>query len=274
MFSILKTTDLIHNINSPTLFRCEYRSPDKFLSRNIRFKVEIIEENINKPSSQIDNKQQNIQAYKILFTLMTGSSRQFQQICKHICQLVSSHNYLSIQQRNLRQQQQKQVQLQAQQQQQSQLQSSNNNTNIISNSINHVLQQQQQPTQLTFNNNNNNNTPMSRRNSNVSSNTNCTLNTPSPSTSSSTSSTSSTGSTNASPMIHLQQHTSPLPIITNIESSNNTNNSINNVNKARISSNSTLNSSNINSNNFLFHNQYQQLQQKNSYQIPQGIHLL
>lgn len=138
--AFLSTQDLIHNINNPSLFRCEYRSPDKFLARNVRFKVEIIVEHNNNTSNQspnnnsvltnninINNKltndnnnnntstiQQN-QSYKILFTLINGSTKQFHQLCKHICSLISmnystTHGHHRQQQQRLLQQQQQQSQ--------------------------------------------------------------------------------------------------------------------------------------------------------------------
>ncbi len=56
--------------------------------------------------------------YKILFTLLSGSTRQFHQLCKHICMLIgnntnyiNSHTHQSRQQQRLQQQQQQQQQL-------------------------------------------------------------------------------------------------------------------------------------------------------------------
>ncbi|CAF0723631.1 unnamed protein product [Brachionus calyciflorus] len=123
--AFLSTQDLIHNINSPLLFRCEYRSPDKFLARNVRFKVEIITDmsqngsssstsstssassastqssailtnniNINNQAKKSDGTSVNSSpaaqtTFKILFTLINGSTKQFHQLCKHICALIS-----------------------------------------------------------------------------------------------------------------------------------------------------------------------------------------
>jgi hypothetical protein len=87
--AFLSTQDLIHNINSPMLFRCEYRSPDKFLARNVRFKVEIIIDNNSNASNtngQVLTNNININnqlnksetstnpTFRILFTLINGKS--------------------------------------------------------------------------------------------------------------------------------------------------------------------------------------------------------
>ena len=149
-FILLKTQDLIHNINNPSLFRCEYRSPDKFLARNVRFKVEIIivdpaniqtntiaasvvpqspqplinnavsntnpilSNNINLLNNNSNSKTNTSSnsSYKILFTLINGSTKQFHQLCKHICNLISM-NYSQVHSQHHRQQQQ-QLQLQQQ----------------------------------------------------------------------------------------------------------------------------------------------------------------
>lgn len=97
--AFLSTSDLIHNINSPNLFRCEYRSPDKFLSRNVRFKVEIIQDSCL-PTTPTAN---SYQTYKIHFTLMSGSTKQFLNLCQHIVNLISTNQYASQlrQQRNI-----------------------------------------------------------------------------------------------------------------------------------------------------------------------------
>jgi len=148
--AFLSTQDLIHNINSPSLFRCEYRSPDKFLARNVRFKVEIlpdttanannlvnganvlttnmnsinISNNMNNTTSSTNGNSAQLattptttQSYKILFTLINGSTKQFHQLCKHICSLISL-NYSSIYGQRNRQAVQQQQQLQQQQPQQ------------------------------------------------------------------------------------------------------------------------------------------------------------
>jgi hypothetical protein len=92
-FKFLKfkqTTDLTHNINnnSPNSFRCEYRATDKFLQRNVKFRVEILLDNQIK--QQHEHQQIQQQQYKLVFTLTSGSSRQFQNLCLHICQLIST----------------------------------------------------------------------------------------------------------------------------------------------------------------------------------------
>lgn len=98
--AFLSTQDLIHNINSPMLFRCEYRSPDKFLARNVRFKVEILvsnpaggaqtssaastpgtpssngplTNNINISNNAASQPAQANPTFRILFTLINGLS--------------------------------------------------------------------------------------------------------------------------------------------------------------------------------------------------------
>ncbi len=142
--AFLSTQDLIHNINSPSLFRCEYRSPEKFISRNVRFKVEILTENNNNASTTSNNANVNTNgstvltnnininngqtlslpnpSYKILFTLLSGSTRQFHSLCKHICMLIGNNTTYnnssahSQRQARLHQQQLKQQQQQQQQQ--------------------------------------------------------------------------------------------------------------------------------------------------------------
>lgn len=131
---------MIHNINNPLLFRCEYRSPDKFLARNVRFKVEIIIDsngqngnasastsstssassastqssavltnniNINNQAKKTETTTLTQTRFKILFTLINGSTKQFHQLCKHIRTLISMNysniNNQSRQQRNAQQ---------------------------------------------------------------------------------------------------------------------------------------------------------------------------
>jgi len=53
-------------------------------------------------------------SYKIVFTLINGSTKQFHQLCKHICNLISM-NYSQVHSQHHRQQQQQQLQLQQQQ---------------------------------------------------------------------------------------------------------------------------------------------------------------
>ena len=145
---------MIHNINNPSLFRCEYRSPDKFLARNVRFKVEIViidptslqnnapgtlsagsnqsnnnsvlTNNINvlnntvtTNSNKTSTSSTSSNSYKIVFTLINGSTKQFHQLCKHICNLISM-NYSQVHSQHHRQQQQ-QLQLQQQQRLQKQV---------------------------------------------------------------------------------------------------------------------------------------------------------
>lgn len=122
------------------LFRCEYRSPDKFLARNVRFKVEIIIDlngqnanasastsstssassastqsstvltnniNINNQVKKGETTTPTQTRFKILFTLINGSTKQFHQLCKHIRTLISMNysntNNQSRQQRNAQQ---------------------------------------------------------------------------------------------------------------------------------------------------------------------------
>jgi hypothetical protein len=143
--AFLSIQDLIHNINSPTVFRCEFRSNDKinpFNSRNTRFRVEIQEINsttttttngaqpiltnninINNNNNIVPPTQQQPQDWKIVFYHLSGSTRQFNVLCNQICKLISL-NYSNNQQRQQanrlkqQQQQQQQQQLQLQQQQQ------------------------------------------------------------------------------------------------------------------------------------------------------------
>lgn len=188
--AFLSTQDLIHNINSPSLFRCEYRSPEKFISRNVRFKVEILTENNNNASTtsnninnvntainggnnsnptvltnniNINNNVSNNMntdqslthqnpSYKILFTLLSGSTRQFHSLCKHICMLIGNNTtYTNSNPHHQRQARLHQQQLKQQQQMQMQHQSpkvTNNFSNYSSNNNNGS----------NNNNNNNNNT--------------------------------------------------------------------------------------------------------------------
>ena len=193
LFFFFKTQDLIHNINNPSLFRCEYRSPDKFLSRNVRFKVEIIPDSsnantnttnangqnsiltnninvnntnnnnviINTIKNDSNNNNTSIQSsspaapqspsYKILFTLINGSTKQFHQLCKHICSLISM-NYSSVHSHRQQQQQLQQQQRLAQQQQQQQQQMQQTlpqqiNNYVYSMSPQQPMQQQQQQQQ-------------------------------------------------------------------------------------------------------------------------------
>jgi len=192
--AFLSTQDLIHNINSPSLFRCEYRSPEKFISRNVRFKVEILTENNNNASTtsnnapQLPNNNNNVNStengqnsgcsavlannininngttsngqtvvthnqnpsYKILFTLLSGSTRQFHSLCKHICMLIGSNtNYVNSNAHHQRQarlhQQQLKQQQQAHIQQQQQSPKVTNMMNFSTNSYMPQQQQQQQP---------------------------------------------------------------------------------------------------------------------------------
>ncbi len=155
--AFLSTQDLIHNINSPSLFRCEYRAPEKFISRNVRFKVEILTENNNNasttsnntpisqtPINNIVNKSNNTDvtvlannintnnnntnntiqvvpsnpSYKIVFTLLSGSTRHFNSLCKHICMLIGNNtNYTNSTAHHQRQTRLHQQQLKQQQQQ-------------------------------------------------------------------------------------------------------------------------------------------------------------
>lgn len=166
--AFLSTQDLIHNINSPSLFRCEYRSPEKFIARNVRFKVEILTENNNNASTtsnnntnssggngnvntngsnagqvltnniNINNGQTQMTplqnpSYKILFTLLSGSTRQFHSLCKHICMLIGNNTtytnsaHSQRQARQLKQQQQQQQQQALMQQHQSPKVTNNSN---------------------------------------------------------------------------------------------------------------------------------------------------
>jgi len=162
--AFLSTQDLIHNINSPSLFRCEYRAPEKFISRNVRFKVEILTENNNNASTTSNNTPTNVNSsnnnnniailanninignnnttqifqsnpsYKIVFTLLSGSTRHFNSLCKHICMLIGNNtNYTNSTAHHQRQTRLHQQQLKQQQQQQQQQQQIHPHTTTVTN---------------------------------------------------------------------------------------------------------------------------------------------